>query len=117
MHKEFEMPKLTLKKLRENMKGLSLTDKDKINSVICSLVGHSRIETTCWGYHYCARCGDQVGDTLASMYPGAAACVAVGCKCETCEANLAKCNWRDKLNVRDPFFEGEEEEAPLLLKL
>ena len=93
------------KELEEKLKALDLTDEGQIKSVVCSLIGHSRIQTHCFGYFNCARCGDQVGDTLASTYVGASKAVVVGHKCDVCEANYAECTWEDKFMCPDPFAE------------
>ena len=78
---------------------------EQAQSVICALVGHSKIETICFGYHYCARCGAQVGDTLASVYSGAEEAIVVGHNCEVCRENYAKLDWRSKMLAPDPFAE------------
>ncbi len=78
-------------------------DEETQKRMVCALVGHSRIHETCFGYHYCARCGEQVGDTLASLYPEAKEAVVVGHNCETCQANFAECDWRDTFMAPDPF--------------
>lgn len=98
---------------------LGLSDQEQINSVICSLIGHSRITSHCFGYHHCGRCDAQLGDSLASVYQ-AGADVIQGHNCETCRANFEKCGWQDKLNVRDPFAEVPEDDwlrktAPYLM--
>ena len=31
--------------------------KEKIKTIVCAFMGHSRISTWCFGYRYCARCG------------------------------------------------------------
>ena len=36
--------------------------------IYCAKHGHSRLRDYCFGYHYCARCGDQLGDSLAGVY-------------------------------------------------
>lgn len=77
-------------------------------SVVCALIGHSRIQTLCFGYYNCGRCGEQVGDNLASVYPGAETAVIVGHKCDVCEDNFKKCTWKDKFMVPDPFAEDKE---------
>jgi hypothetical protein len=81
-----------------------VTDEQK-RDVVCSLIGHSRIQTHCFGYYYCARCNAQVGDSLGSIYPGAERAVIVGHKCPTCEKNFAECTWHDKFMCPDPFAE------------
>lgn len=97
--------KITKKKLFETLKSLGEIDKDTRNSTVCSLVGHSKIQNVCFGYYTCSRCGDQLGDSLASVYPGAEDAVIVGHKCEKCIENYKKCTWRDKLYAPDPFKE------------
>lgn len=75
--------------------------------VVCALIGHSDIVTTCWGYVYCARCQAQVGDTLG----GAATLkdkVIVGHKCKECRATYAKMDWRHRYLVPDPFKKMKE---------
>lgn len=85
-----------------------LADEQR-NSIVCALIGHSRICTTFFGYQYCGRCSAQVGDTLGGV--GRSDIVAVGHNCGICRANFAKCDWRDKLFAPDPFV-VEEGEAP-----
>lgn len=46
---------------------MKLTANQK-KQIHCVKHGHSRIKTACFGYIHCARCGDQVGDTLGSTY-------------------------------------------------
>jgi len=36
--------------------------------IFCARVGHSRIRDYFFGYHYCARCGDTLGDSIGSIY-------------------------------------------------
>jgi len=93
------------KLLTEKIDSLGDLDDQQRRNIACSLIGHSRIQTTCMGYFYCARCGDQLGDTLASIYPGAEKAVIVGHKCQTCEENYAECTWEDKFMCQDPFTE------------
>lgn len=71
-------------------------------ATLCALVGHSRIQTHCWGYFYCARCEAQLGDSLAGCYDPKDV-VLVGHNCETCRANFAACDWKDKRLAPDPF--------------
>lgn len=74
----------------------------KIKSIICVLIGHSRIESTFFGYHYCGRCGDQTGDSLVSIYSGEDS-VIIGHNCDKCRENYSKMNWKHKLFVGNPF--------------
>lgn len=84
-------------------------DVDKVKAVVCALVGHSRIVTTCFGYIYCARCEAQTGDALG----GASSTkenVIVGHDCDVCRTNFAKCDWRDTFMTPDPFDPAKVEE-------
>lgn len=93
------------KELLEKLDVLGVTDEDQKKEITCSLIGHSKIQTFCFGYYNCARCGEQVGDSLGSCYPGAEDTVIVGHKCPTCEANYKKLTWEDKIFCPDPFAE------------
>lgn len=97
--------KITKKELMSKLKVLDIQDKETRNSVVCGLIGHSRIQTACFGYYYCARCGNQLGDTLCSIYPGAEDAVVVGHNCKTCRKNYKTLTWRDKLYCPNPFKE------------
>ena len=77
------------------------------NRVTCALIGHSRIVTMCLGYVSCARCGDQIGDTIGGTTDLGENVVA-GHNCDTCRENYTKLTWADKLFVADPF-EGQKE--------
>ena len=85
------------------LKKLPIKDKGHRNSIICSLVGHSLICTTCFGYRYCGRCGEQLGDSLGSVDYGIKEAVIVGHNCKECRANYKKSTWKDKLYVPNPF--------------
>jgi len=75
--------------------------------MVCALVGHSRIQTTFFGYYYCGRCGEQVGDAMASSYPAAKTAVIVGHGCATCRKNAQTLTWQDTLLSPDPFPKSE----------
>ncbi len=93
---------MTEQELTEKLEALgSITDEQR-RRVVCSLLGHSKIQTGCFGYFYCARCGDQVGDSLASVYD-ASDVVIVGHNCPRCRANYEKLGWEDKYLCPDPF--------------
>lgn len=94
---------MTKKELMQKLKALGNLDKSTRNSIVCVLIGHSLIQTTCFGYHYCGRCGDQVGDTLGSVYPGAEEAVIVDHNCKTCRKNYKSLTWKDKIYAPDPF--------------
>jgi (p)ppGpp synthase/HD superfamily hydrolase len=85
------------------MSRLQGLDADSKKSVLCALVGHSRIQTYCFGYFNCARCCAQVGDSLGGVYPQAESVVIVGHDCKTCRKNAKELTWRDTLLSPDPF--------------
>lgn len=75
----------------------------KVKQIICVLIGHSRIQSGCFGYWYCGRCKEQVGDSLGGSY-SAKNIVIIGHACDECRANYKRCTWRDKLLVGNPFI-------------
>ena len=77
---------------------------EKLRKVICALIGHSKIQSTFFGYFYCGRCRDQVGDNLGSVYD-AKDIVVIDHNCEQCRENYIKLTWRDKFMVPNPFKE------------
>lgn len=85
------------------LKTLPIKNKQHRNEVICSLIEHSLICTTCFGYRYCGRCGDQLGDSLSSIDFGIKEAVIIGHNCPECKKNYDKCSWKDKLYVKNPF--------------
>lgn len=97
---------MTKKELLKKLKLLDLENEKQIKEVVCSLIGHSNIETTCFGYHYCGRCDAQVGDTLGGAYENSKQ-VLVGHlqNCATCTENYRKLSWRDKFMAPDPLKE------------
>lgn len=96
---------MSKKQLLAKIKALGQISDEQRNSIVCALIGHSRIQTLCFGYYSCGRCGDQVGDTLASVYPGAETAVVVGHNCKVCRKNAEMPTWRDRLFAPDPFDE------------
>ncbi len=69
-----------------------------MKKILCILIGHSRIHDAFFGYIYCGRCGEHVGDILLGDNT-----VLVGHYCEKCFANYKEMTWRDKLFVPYPF--------------
>lgn len=108
------------KQLKEKIDSLGEITLEQRNSIICSLIGHSNIQTTFFGYHNCGRCGEQVGDSLGGIYFNNDE-VIIGHNCDTCRDNFKKCTWKDKLYVKDPFkcsdWDDEYEKLPYLLEL
>lgn len=90
---------MTEEEVMERIKGL---DDEKARAVVCALVGHSRIQSYCFGYFNCARCEEQVGDNLGGIYDGSKS-VIVGHDCPTCRANFDQLGWEHKLLTPDPF--------------
>ena len=101
---------MTKKDLQEKIKLLGLKDKEQIKKVACSLIGHSNIISTCFGYVHCGRCGDQIGDTLAGCYP-VDKCVIIDHNCSLCRKNYKKLNWKDKFMTPNPFKDTKNEKA------
>lgn len=92
---------VTFAEVRSRVRGLTT---EAARSVVCALVGHSRIVTACFGYINCHRCGAQVADKLGgSGYSQAEKCVQVGHNCATCRANFKAMGWRDKYLTPNPF--------------
>ncbi len=90
------------RELLSKVRALGSVSKSQRNSIVCSLIGHSRIHSSCFGYKYCARCEAQVGDSLGGSYDGKEN-VLVGHNCKTCRKNYKAMGWQDKLYVGDPF--------------
>ncbi len=95
--------------LLEVLKKLPIENKKHRNSIVCSLIGHSLICTACFGYRYCARCGDQLGDSLGSIDYGREKCVFVGHNCTDCRKNYKECTWKDKVFTPNPFKKSKKD--------
>ena len=78
---------------------------DVTKRVMCAHWGHSNIVTSFFGYIYCARCGEQIGDYLGSVWRNERA-VQVGHDCEVCHENYGKLQTADKFLAPDPFKEN-----------
>ncbi|MBM6792166.1 hypothetical protein H7U40_18125 [Flavonifractor plautii] len=93
---------MTRKEYEKKIAALEPLDNEKRKRVTCSLLGHSHITTGCFGYVYCARCGEQIGDVLGGCFYDPME-VRVGHNCPTCRANYEKLGWEDKILTPDPF--------------
>lgn len=93
----------TKKELLKILKKIPIRDNEHRKKIICSLIGHSRICTICWGYRDCGRCGETLGDNLVSIDLGRKYCVVIGHNCNVCRKNYKKCTWKDKYLVPNPF--------------
>ena len=72
--------------------------KEQERKIYCVKHGHARFVTTTWGYYYCGRCGDKVGDNLASVYLDADKVLVIGCRdkpCKTCDPARKSLNKSD----------------------
>ena len=94
--------------VKRRTKGLGPADA---KAVVCALVGHSRIQTHCFGYYYCARCEAQVGDSLGSAYSAASTVVIVGHNCKMCRKNAKRLTWRDRMLSPKPFAKEKADDA------
>ena len=84
---------------------LDRTPDDKKAPVTCALIGHSRFVEGGFGYLHCARCGDQVADTLLSAPDENF--VAATCDCKTCRENIKDYTWQDFYLVPDHLILGK----------
>ena len=94
----------TKKELLKKLEALGTLDDDTKKNVVCALIGHSSIVTMFFGYVYCGRCGDQIGDSLGGSF-NSEHHVFVGHNCKTCISNYGAMNWKDKYLCPDPFAE------------
>lgn len=81
-------------KVRKELKELGGKGKE-----ICKKKGHSNMVFQFWGYVHCARCGEQIGDRLGGMFPGASMMIGVECSdrpCKVCDPLIKKLNKFDK---------------------
>lgn len=98
---------MTPEKLQAGLVALGLPEGDsRTPDVVCALIGHSNIITSCFGYIHCARCEEQIGDTIGGVYHNPRA-VLVGHDCETCRTNYAALDWVDKFMTPHPFPESK----------
>src|SRR5690606_34828596 len=102
-----KVEKMTEEQLKSKIEALGLPEGDpRIKGIVCQLIGHSNIIESCFGYIHCARCGDQIGDTLGGVYSNSKA-VIVGHNCETCRTNYESLGWEDRFLTPDPFAKEE----------
>jgi hypothetical protein len=99
------------KELIEKLEALGNLTADQKKSVTCSLIGHSNILDSFFGYVSCARCGAQLGDTLGGSYRNDKA-VFLGHECDECKSNYDKLTWKDKIFApeRKEIFPSEYKE-------
>lgn len=97
---------MTKEEYEKKIAALEPLDEEKRKSVTCALLGHSHITTGCFGYIYCARCGEQIGDVLGGCFYDPLE-VRVGHNCPVCRANYKKLGWEDKILTPDPFIDED----------
>lgn len=68
-------------------------------AVVCALLGHSRVQSACFGYYNCCRCEAQVGDALGSTYSAALLAVVLDHHCDVCRENAKSLTWRDTFRL------------------
>jgi len=59
---------MTHKEYKEKIAAREPLTDDQRKSITCSLLSHSHITTECFGYVYCSRCGEQIGDMLGGIF-------------------------------------------------
>jgi len=72
--------------------------KEQEARIYCIKKGHADYVTMFFGYVYCGRCGDQIGDRLAGIYDTRKKAI-IGCKkknCKECGAIIKKLSPLDK---------------------
>ena len=86
--------------------------KKKLASIFCAIFRHSHLVTNCIGYKYCARCGAQLGDTLAgtglSVGKGGHFLIGQTCQCDKCRASFDSLTWLDRFMCPKAAFPSDE---------
>jgi len=68
--------------------------KEQKMKIYCVKHGHAKYVTKCFGYIYCGRCGEQIGDQLGGIFDTTNLMV-VGHKCKICNAIRKKLSKMD----------------------
>lgn len=82
----------------------------KVAAIFCAAFRHSNVETHCFGYHYCARCSAQVGDSLAGAYSNNLV-VGMECACNKCRDNWKHTTFVDRFMVATPEWINDPDYA------
>lgn len=61
---------------------MKITKEQKMR-IYCVKHGHAKYVTMCFGYVYCGRCGEQIGDRLAGIFDTTNV-MFINHKCPTC---------------------------------
>lgn len=75
-----------------------LTQEQKAR-IYCIKHGHADYAFQFWGYVYCGRCGEQIGDKLGGVFMGAEKTAMIHCKdnpCKVCDPIIKNLNPFDK---------------------
>lgn len=84
----------------------------KFRDIICVVFGHSRLVTNCFGYKSCARCSQQLGDSLAGvgLPVGKNGYFQIGqtCQCAECKASFDSLRWIDRFLCPKAEFPTDE---------
>lgn len=94
---------MTEKQLETKIKLIEPKDKETRNSLVCALIGHSRIRTFFFGYNYCGRCGAELGDSLGGAWEQTDEYIE-GHDDPDCLEALSKMGWQDKLYVPKKLY-------------
>ena len=92
-------------------RALAKSDDTTIKKVLCAVVGHPPVLETFFGYQTCARCGEQLGDSLAGVSVATSAAV-VGHNCEKCAGIWRSLSPEQRLLTLNPVtgdLVGEED--------
>ena len=57
--------------------------KEQNRKIYCVKHGHAKYITNCFGYVYCGRCGQQIGDQLAGCFDSSNY-LLISCPCKIC---------------------------------
>lgn len=101
--------------LKRKLSALGNISDGQRKAVACSLIGHSKIVTTFFGYVYCGRCDAQIGDTLAGSFDLRERVVS-GHDCEQCRKVEKTLTWRDRFMAEDPFAGASERRDASILQ-
>lgn len=96
---------MTKAELQKKLKALGKIKPAQRKEIACSLIGHSRIISMCFGYVHCGRCEAQIGDRLGGYFDTTHS-VMIGHNCEMCRENYEAMDWKDKFLVANPFAEA-----------
>lgn len=86
---------------RQLLTTLKTVPEELKTSVVCAMIGHSKIISLCFGYVKCARCDAQI-DQFGSVFDTTDS-VIMRHNCEICQENFKKLGWKDLYLCPDPF--------------